>query len=85
MKFLVFTRKYPNVNNLLPLDNEWKVCETIEKALEPFYNYIRIVSYDRPYLNDAIRIMWGLDNLFYDVGQSKGPFVDIGAEYSSCF
>jgi hypothetical protein len=56
--FSLFIRKYPQATTLLPTDDEWKVCEVIERVLQPFYDFTLQVSKDQPCLPESLGIMW---------------------------
>ena len=73
-----FARQHPEVRHLVPTDEQWAVCEVMERVLEPFYDLTRSVSKAKPCLPDTIGLMWGLDDLLDDVSKANGRFGDVG-------
>jgi hypothetical protein len=45
------------VQHLVPIDSHWETCEIIERVLEPFYDFTRSVSKEKPCLPETIGIM----------------------------
>jgi len=80
-----FARAHPEVQHLVPSDDEWTTCEVMERCLEPFYDWTRAVSRDKPSLPDAIGIMWGLDDLLQDVKNQCGQFSNAGNDIRKAF
>lgn len=52
-----FVHSNPEVQYLIPTDEEWKTCEIIECVLELFYDYTYLVSKAQPCLPNTISIM----------------------------
>lgn len=83
--FALFARQFPTTVNLLPSDEEWKVCGVIERVLQPFYDFTLSVSKDQPCLPESIGILWGLNDLLDDVGKADGQFGDVGPDIRVAF
>jgi hypothetical protein len=80
-----FARAYPEVQHLVPTEEEWKTCEIMERCLEPFYDWTRSVSKAKPCLPETIGIMWGLDDLLDDINKKEGQFGDVGDDIREAF
>jgi hypothetical protein len=39
-----FARQNIEVQHLVPTEQEWSICEIMERVLEPFYDFTRSVS-----------------------------------------
>jgi hypothetical protein len=80
-----FARAHLEVVDIIPIEDEWKVCEIMERVLEPFYDFTRLVSKDQPCLPETLGTMWGLDDLLDDVFRADGQFGDIGDDIRAAF
>lgn len=80
-----FARQNTEVQHLVPTEQEWSICETMERVLEPFYDFTRSVSKDQPCLPETLGIMWGLDDLLDDVSKADGQFGDVGNDIRAAF
>jgi hypothetical protein len=83
--FAKYVRKYPALKPLLPTDDEWKVCEILERCLKPFFDYTLSVSSAKPCLNDVVSIIWGLDDTLDDIRKADGEYGDVGPELRAAF
>jgi hypothetical protein len=52
-----FARSHLEVADIILTDEEWKVCEVIERVLEPFYDFTRSISKEQPCLLETIGII----------------------------
>jgi hypothetical protein len=80
-----FARANLEVQHLVPTEQEWSTCEIMERVLEPFYDFTRSVSKEKPCLPETLGIMWGLDDLLDDVGNATGQFGDVGNDIREAF
>ena len=80
-----FVHQHPEVQYIIPIDEEWSICETMERVLEPFYDFTCSISKDKPCLPETIGIMWGLDDLLDDVKKADGQFGDVGDDIRAAF
>lgn len=63
-------RMFPQLHPLVPTDREWEVAATLEKVLQPLYNFTVSVSRAQLCLPDILGLMWGLDDLLDDVSNA---------------
>jgi hypothetical protein len=73
-KMALFVRNHRKCEPLLSTEDEWLLCEQLENCLKPFYNHTLTVSHNAPCLNEAIGIMWGIDDFLDDVRKGEGHF-----------
>jgi hypothetical protein len=83
--FTLFARHFPEVLPLVPTDKEWRLCEVIEKCLEPFYDFTRSISNHKPSLPKSLGIIWGLDDLLDDIVNADGQFGDVRNDVRQAF
>jgi hypothetical protein len=83
--FTLFARHFPEVLTLVPTEQEWKLCEVMERCLKPFYDFTRSVSNHKPSLPKSLGIIWGLDDLLDDVVKADGQFGDVSDDIREAF
>jgi len=80
-----FARSNHEVQYLIPSEDEWRVCEVMERVLMPFYDFTLAISRAQPSLPEVLGIMWGLDDLLDDVANKEGQFGDVGDDIRDAF
>lgn len=84
-KISQFVRLNPECRHLLPTDEEWRICEQVERCMEPFYNHTLSVSRQVPSLPEYLPIMWGLNDLIEEVTTGGEPYGDICEDLRRAF
>ena len=68
-----------------PTEEDWALCATMERVLEPFYNHTVSVSCAEPCMQKCLGIFWGITDLLDDVANKEGRFGDVGEEIRLAF
>jgi hypothetical protein len=83
--FAKFARIHRECQPLVPTDQDWLICEQVERCLEVFYNHTLSMSGHTPHLEQYAGIMWGINDICTDIIEHNHPFEDIRPDIQKAF
>lgn len=80
-----FAARFPEIRYLVPTNDDWRLCEQVERTLQPFYNLTLDNSTSATHLNTYLHTVWVLVDLVRSVQAGEDQYQDIVDELKTAF